>query len=266
VKDRAKYYLRLKYASNSPGTLQDGNLYTEYNMRSDSSLVPYFWEETEYNTFYYSPSITIASYEKLKVLVCGFQLEDGNIPTAWHISPEEDIYYMSQQVDEKVSAVEQTAQDAKTAAEEASGKYDTLDGKIDSVQTNIEAKLKELEVIVGTQNKNTNHWTGTANFAKLADKKQIVYWLPTNVEKDTSDPEAQQSTAVDLELTYSNNTTTGRIPVYYGGTSRLTTHYKAGNAIRLVYRQNVLIGETRYTGWWCDANYNTTGSDTYDRL
>jgi hypothetical protein len=62
---------------------------------------------------------------------------------------------------------------------------------------------------------------------------------------------------VTLELTFPNNTKSGAIPCYYGGVSRLKTHYGANNAIRFVYRTGVKNGSsTIEKGWWADANYD----------
>ena len=111
------------------------------------------------------------------------------------------------------------------------------------------------EIIVGTQTTATNVWTGVANFDSLSDKQEIIYWLPYN----------GNSSSATLNLTLSNGNTTGAKNVYYSGTSRVTTHYPAGNIIRMIYRENVSIAgsSTLYTGWWCDANYD---SNNYDRL
>lgn len=113
--------------------------------------------------------------------------------------------------------------------------------------------------IVGTQTAATNLWTGeTDKISSLEDGQQITYWLPFN---GTS-----SSASLNLTLVNSNNnttTTTGAVPCYYGGTTRINSHYAAGNIIRLVYRKNVTIGtSTIAQGWWADANYNT---NTYDR-
>ncbi len=109
------------------------------------------------------------------------------------------------------------------------------------------------EVIVGTQTAATASWTGVASFDALTDGQQIVYWLPY-----------AGATNVMLNLTLSDGTTTGEIPVYYSGTTRLSTHYPAGNAIRLIYKVNAPIGASTYTGWWADANYDS--GNTYDRI
>lgn len=108
------------------------------------------------------------------------------------------------------------------------------------------------EVIVGTQTAATGAWNGTASFSSLNDGQQILYWLPYN-----------STGTVTLNLTLSNGTATGDIPCYYSGTTRLSTHYAAGNAVHLTYRVNAIVGGAQYTGWWANANYDT---NTYDRI
>lgn len=110
------------------------------------------------------------------------------------------------------------------------------------------------EIIVGTQTGATASWTGVASFSELRDGQQIVYWLPY-----------AGASNVTLNLTLSTGQTTGAIPCYYGGTTRLSTHYAAGNAIRLIYLVDTPIAGETYTGWWADANYNTN-TNTYDRI
>lgn len=108
------------------------------------------------------------------------------------------------------------------------------------------------EVIVGTQTAATGAWTGVASFSELRDGQQIIYWLPYAGSGNAT-----------LNLTLSTGATTGAIPCYYSGATRLTTHYAAGNAIRLIYRVNASVAGTLYTGWWADANYD---SNNYDRI
>ena len=112
------------------------------------------------------------------------------------------------------------------------------------------------DYIVGTQTAATNAWTGVASFASLHDGQEITYWLPW----------AGNSNGATLNLTLSGGNTTGAKNVYYGGTTRVSNHYPAGSIIRMVYRENVSISgsTTKYTGWWCDANY-ADGNNT-DRL
>lgn len=109
-----------------------------------------------------------------------------------------------------------------------------------------------LDVIVGTQTAATGAWTGKAKFSELTDGQQIVYWLPYAGSGNAT-----------LNLTLSDGTTTGAKNCYYGGTTRLATHYPAGSAIRLIYRAAAQINGNTYEGWWADANYDT--GNTYDR-
>lgn len=59
-----------------------------------------------------------------------------------------------------------------------------------------------------------------------------------------------------LNLTLAGGVTTGAVNCYYSGTTRLGTHYAAGNDIRLTYHKNMPIsGSGSYTGWWAEGNY-----------
>lgn len=115
-----------------------------------------------------------------------------------------------------------------------------------------EAAQLAVPFISGTQTTTTASWKGVAPFAELVDGQQITYWLPQT-----------SGSNVTLELTLSGGGTTGAIPCYYGGTTRLTTQYVSGSAIRMIYLVNAKIGAGTYTGWWADADYY---SDTYDRV
>lgn len=140
----------------------------------------------------------------------------------------------------RVSTLEQNVNGFKTTVSET---YATIS---DANYQNI--------FIIGTQTGTTASWTGeTDKITSLTDGQQITYWLPYT-----------SASSVTLNLTFTKtNTATGAIPCYYGGTTRLGTHYPAGSAIRLVYRENVTIDtSTIAQGWWADANYNT---NNYDR-
>lgn len=137
----------------------------------------------------------------------------------------------------------------------------TLEQNVDGFRTTVSETYATISdthyqniFIIGTQTAATASWTGsTDKISSLIDGQQITYWLPFA---------SASNTTLNLTLT-KTNTTTGAIPCYYSGTSRLGTHYAAGNAIRLVYRENVTIGTTTIAkGWWADANYD---SNTYDR-
>lgn len=136
------------------------------------------------------------------------------------------------------------------AAKEAFNKATTAQNAANELQSKLDISL---DVIVGTQTAVTGSWTGVAKFLSLTDGQQIVYWLPYAGSGNAT-----------LNLTLSDGSTTGAKNCYYGGTTRITTHYPAGSTIRLTYRESVSIAgsSTKYTGWWADANYS---SDTYDR-
>lgn len=117
----------------------------------------------------------------------------------------------------------------------------------------VEQLKAQTDIIVGTQTATTAAWTGVSALSALTDGTQITYWLP-----QTSGSNAT------LNLTLKNGRTTGAIPLYYGGTARLSTHYPAGSVLHLTYREKAKIGSTTIAkGWWADANYD---SNTYDRI
>lgn len=111
----------------------------------------------------------------------------------------------------------------------------------------------QAELIVGTQTAATAAWTGVSALSALKDGTQITYWLPQT-----------SSSSATLDLTLKDGSTTGAIPLYYSGLTRLSTQYSMGNVLHLTYRENVTIGSTTIAkGWWADANYD---SNTYDRI
>ena len=126
-----------------------------------------------------------------------------------------------------------------------------------------EAKANKLiidnEIIVGTQTAATQVWTGNASFASLQDGQTILYWLPYA---------GVSGKYATLELTLADGeTTTGPIPCYYAGTTRITTHYAAGSVLHLTYRaEAVIAGAAPIAGWWADANYTVTNTNNYDRI
>lgn len=98
-------------------------------------------------------------------------------------------------------------------------------------------------LIVGTQNSATASWTGVAPFAELKNGQRILYWLPQNAGTGN----------ITLNLTLSDNTTTGAKSCYQVGTVKLSNSYRANSLIPLVYRTNVPIGNSSYSGWWTEA-------------
>ena len=132
------------------------------------------------------------------------------------------------------NTLSQTVGENSAAITQLTTETTTISSKVDS----------QNPFIVGTQTAQTGDWTGNApTLASLVDGQQITYWLPYAPSGNAS-----------LNLTLKNGNTTGAIPCYYGGTSRLTTHYSANNAIHLTYRTNI-SGIAQ--GWWADANYDS---------
>lgn len=140
---------------------------------------------------------------------------------------------------------------AYEAAKEAYNRAVAAGNAAESAQASIN---QSNELILGTQTSSVAAWTGVSTtISELSNGLSINYWTPY----------AGQSN-ITLNLTLKNGTTTGAIPCYYGGTTRLGTHYGAGNVVHLTYRTNVTIGSTTIAqGWWADANY--ANSNTYDR-
>lgn len=121
------------------------------------------------------------------------------------------------------------------------------------------------ETIIGTQTGQTGSWTGKSNYINaLYDGLTIRYYLPYAPSGNAT-----------LNLTLADGTTTGAINCYYGNTTRLTTHYSAGNVIEMTYFSagSISIAGTATTDnrWIAKANY-ADGNDvnvsriTYPRL
>lgn len=115
-------------------------------------------------------------------------------------------------------------------------------------------------------------WTGDApTIRALEDGQQVTYRLrwPTATEARAEElanrSDSGSSANVYLALTLADGTRTEWVPVYYGAGTRLTTHYGAGNDIRLTYHEDQVFGTTVVPrGWWADANYYNN-TNTYDR-
>ena len=127
--------------------------------------------------------------------------------------------------------------------------------------------------VAGTQTVSTRFFTGVCSeLTSLTDGQQITYWLPyaskweTAASKGIAAADLPAETVTNgysndwLKLTLADGSETPWIACYYGGTTRLTTHYAANNAIRFVYRESV---GTVGAGWWADSNYDT--NTTYSK-
>ena len=106
--------------------------------------------------------------------------------------------------------------------------------------------------VIGTQTASTSVWTGKIDVSELYDGLTIAYYLPY----------ASTSTAVTLNLTLVDGTTTGAINCYVNNNSRLTTQYGAGSTIILTYWSagSIKVSGTATTdNRWsrCEQNTNT---------
>lgn len=119
---------------------------------------------------------------------------------------------------------------------------------------------------------NTRMWQATCpELDKLEDGQEINVTPMYTVTKSYQTTElagwddTSEDTYVYMKLALANGSTTEWIPCYYMSTTRLTTHYGAGNTIRMTYRENMLVSATATTagssimrGFYCDPNYDTT--------
>lgn len=115
------------------------------------------------------------------------------------------------------------------------------------------------EIIIGTQTASTGSWTGKSNYINaLYDGLTIKYYLPYAGSGNAT-----------LNLTLADNTTTGAINCYYGGNSRLTTHFGAGSLIILTYFSagSISVSGTATTDarWYAQSQYDTNDTGYYHR-
>ena len=103
------------------------------------------------------------------------------------------------------------------------------------------------EYIVGTQASSTSAWTGKATkITSLATGQVIYYKLPY----------ASTSTAVTLNLTLADGSTTGAKEVWFWNGGRMTTQYGVNSVIGLIYNG---------TQWWA-INPSSSNNNDYLRL
>lgn len=109
--------------------------------------------------------------------------------------------------------------------------------------------------VKGTQTSDTASWTGAIELDALYDGLTIAYYLPRT-----------SASNVTLNLTLSDGTsTTGAVPVYLTGTTRMGTHYAAGSTILLTYWSSgsISVGGTATTeNRWTHADYYISNTDT----
>lgn len=89
--------------------------------------------------------------------------------------------------------------------------------------------------------------TGVTTRTSLYDGMQICYAL-----------DYAAGTNATLNLTLPNGNTTGAVPIYIRGTTRLGTHYPAGSNLQMVYMTHYKVaGVDQGAAWLCVGYYDT---------
>lgn len=222
-------------------------------------------------------SITLATIRDIAATYVFYQLASsapakpttmGTPPTGWSMTEPaytdgetRDLYTVELTVftDDTFSYSEVSKSIQYKAAQAAYGQSVNAFTAANAAEAKANKLMIDNEIIVGTQTAATQSWKGNASFSALQDGQTILYWLPYAGLSNKS---------VTLELTLADGeTTTGAIPCYYAGTTRITTHYTAGSVLHLTYRaEAVIAGAAPIAGWWADANYTVSNTNNYDRL
>lgn len=113
--------------------------------------------------------------------------------------------------------------------------------------------------VVTNETGTTNKLTATAStLSSLTEGQSIILHLTSGT---TTASTGDFTGSCTLNITLADGTTTGQKIIYYGGTTKLTTHYAGGNDIRLTYHENLRVGTTTgLTGWWVEGNYYSDGN------
>lgn len=106
-------------------------------------------------------------------------------------------------------------------------------------------------LVMSTQTATTGTWTGSlvgTGITALYTGLTIRYYLQQSPSGNAT---------LNLDLDTDPASTTGAIPCYYVGTSRLTTHYGKGCIITLTYFAANASSVNTAAHWVANANYNT---------
>ena len=94
------------------------------------------------------------------------------------------------------------------------------------IKQDLKNKIQKSEYITGTQTSSTSVWTGTSNNIYELKAGQVIYYKL---------PYASTSTAVTLNLTLADGTSTGAKEVWFWNGQRVTTHYGVNSVVGLIY-------------------------------
>lgn len=224
-----------------------GNIYASAPNSSVTTAEQFkTWLSTHNTTAYYvlaTPTETEITdttlIAQLNALASAQSVEGRTIITVTSVSPNLPLILEAKVYQDTHAGLEgaiATKQDELTA-----GTNIDIDSNVVSTQT------RGVEYIVGTQTATTNVWTGVStdrgcSNGTLYVGKTIVYYLP----------QAGNSSAATLTLTLPDGTTTSAIGLRRAGSSTVTTHYAAGNAIFMTYD-----GTYWKTSAYYDSNSNT---------
>lgn len=127
--------------------------------------------------------------------------------------------------------------------------------------------------VVDEQTAATRWWRADCpDLTELKDGQQLTIWLShghanskaqdvgiTAAELVPTETISTSNANAWLNLKLGTGQQTGWIPLYYGGSTRITSHYGVNNAVHLTYKENAISGIPR--GWWGDANYYSNDID-----
>lgn len=99
---------------------------------------------------------------------------------------------------------------------------------------------EKIYFVRGTQTATTGDWKGVIDAKSLVDGMTIAYFLPTTSASTTT-----------LQLTFSDGSTSDKIPVYSNGTTYASTKYPSNSIVYLTYKSDK---EAFFTNYYKDNN------------
>ena len=120
-------------------------------------------------------------------------------------------------------------------------------GKVTIAAPNVTPVTQSIPYIIGPDTDTTaGTWTGSYSKITAYTEGLTIMYVPKV---------AGSSTTTTLNLNG-----LGAQTCYLKGSSKLTTHFAANSVVVLTYRENVVISDKTYTGWWANSQYD---SDNY---
>ena len=133
--------------------------------------------------------------------------------------------------------------------------YGGVVGDIGDVDTLLNSVHKNSIYLMADNTVATRMWRVNAPTLNRLEDGQIITIVPryaTSASYQTTElsnwDDTGNNSYVYIKLTLTNGIVTDWIPVYLSSTTRLTTHYGAGEPITMTYSENVLFNATATTG------------------